>query len=241
MLDQRTSTRSRSGSKAASTRTIRPARHVPVLARDLRRARDTERVRAEGLRRALLVVDVNFVDRETAALKRSTIGRVRWQPPKRRFWTGSRRCCQRCTRSSGARPCSTKCSVPPGFRTRRSSPSAASMSGIVHIVHVDSAASKLSSGNGSVAASSPARCTGMLVSREPLGGKLPADRRRLDSGHPLDGRRVVGDVQARSEADLDDFAREPFAHTATLRVRHLHVAHDIDDPRQDVLVVGAHA
>jgi hypothetical protein len=57
---------------------------------------------------------------------------------------------------------------------------------------------------------------------------------------PLDGRRVVGDVQARSEADLDDFAREPFAHAATLRVRHLHVAHDIDDPRHDVLAIGAH-
>ena len=128
-----------------------------------------------------------------------------------------------------------------GLRTRRSSSSAAAMSGMVHMVHVDNAASKLSSGNGSVAASTPARWTGCSSRAEPLGGKLPADHRRLDSGHPLDGLGVVGDVQARAEADFDDFAREPFAHTATLRVRHLHVAHDIDDPRHDLLPVGAHA
>ena len=39
------------------------------------------------------------------------------------------------------------------------------MSGIVHIVHVESAASKWSSGNGSEAPSSPERRTGTLVSR----------------------------------------------------------------------------
>ena len=41
--------------------------------------------------------------------------------------------------------------------------SAAATSGIVHIVHVERAASKLSSANGSDWPSSPARCTGTVV------------------------------------------------------------------------------
>ncbi len=56
-----------------------------------------------------------------------------------------------------------KCSSPPGLRTRRTSANAASTSGIVHIVHVESAASKLSSGNGSCCPSSPDRSIGTLV------------------------------------------------------------------------------
>jgi hypothetical protein len=42
------------------------------------------------------------------------------------------------------------------------------MSGIVHIVHVDSAASNESSANGSDAPSRPDRCTGTVVSRRRL-------------------------------------------------------------------------
>ncbi len=76
------------------------------------------------------------------------------------FCTGFSRCCQTRTAGSGASPCSTKCSVPPGTSTRRSSASAPATSGIVHIVQVDSAESKLLSGNGSALPSKPARSIG---------------------------------------------------------------------------------
>ncbi len=98
-----------------------------------------------------------------AAVSRSTMGRVKWQPPASRYSTGSRRRCQRRTGSSGASPCSRKCRVPPGFTTRRISLRAAPTSGIVHSVQVDSAASKLSSGNGSDCPSSPERYTGTVA------------------------------------------------------------------------------
>ena len=90
------------------------------------------------------------------------MSRLRLQPTATTFWIGLSRSCQRATPSSGARPCSTKCSVPPGLSTRRTSRSAATASGIVHSVHVLSTASADSSSNGSRCPSSPAisTCTG---------------------------------------------------------------------------------
>ena len=60
-----------------------------------------------------------------------------------------------------------------GLSTRRSSASAAWRSGIVHIVQVESAASKLSSSNGSDWPSRPARRTGVAVARTRFSGELP--------------------------------------------------------------------
>jgi hypothetical protein len=68
--------------------------------------------------------------------------------------------------------------VPPGLRTRRTSERAASMSGIVHIVQVDRALSKLSSGNGSDCPSSPDLSTGTCVAAR----RLPASFQPMSAG-----------------------------------------------------------
>ena len=176
------------------------------------------------------------------AVRRSTIGRVRWQPPKSRFWIGSRRCCQRRTPSSasGASPCSTKCKVPPGLRTRCSSASAASTSGIVQSVHVDRAASNVLSRAGqrlTVESGSGDRHARRL---EPFAGQLPTGIGRFDRGDARHGVRIERDVESRAEADLDDLAAQPLAGTPPHRCDGLHPAAGVQDVRQDSFAVDAH-
>ena len=73
-----------------------------------------------------------------------------------------------------------------------------------------------------------------------FGGQLPADLGRLDRGDLGHALRVIRDVEAGPEADLDDVTPELLAHATALWMRLLHVARDIDDSRQDLLGVHAH-
>ena len=90
------------------------------------------------------------------------------------------------------------------------------MSGIVHIVQVESAMSKLSSANGSDCPSSPERSTGVAVSAR----RLRASFQPMSAGSTAATRRtaarVVRDVQARAEADLDDVAAQALADAGAL-------------------------
>ena len=119
------------GSRSSSPGTCSPTaprRHRAGLTRAVTATgcADTEAVGGDQLRarpsrrtrRARVMVN-------PAVVSSCTIGRSRWHPPKSRCSSGSSRCCHFCTFSSGASPCSTKCSVPPGFSTRRTSRSAA--------------------------------------------------------------------------------------------------------------------
>ena len=132
-----------------------------------------------------------------------------------------------------------KCSVPPGFRTRRSSASAAAMSGMVHIVHVDSAVSWLSSSSGNRCPSRPLRRPRWTTLRaewrrapnRDLLARWPSPRRR-----PADRRPVV----PGAEPDLDDTAVQSLAHSAAQRLGGLHAAGGIDDAWQDSVAVVPH-
>jgi hypothetical protein len=72
-------------------------------------------------------------------------------------------------------------------------------------------------------------------------GQLPPNACRLDGGHLRHRGRIEGNVEPGAETDLDDVAIESFAHPSPLRVRGLHVAGNVDNPRQDLLAVDAHA
>ena len=78
-----------------------------------------------------------------AARSKPGMSRLRLQPPHIARWMLFKRSCQRTTLASGARPCSTKNSRPPGRKMRRTSPRARAASGIVHSVKVLSAQSAL--------------------------------------------------------------------------------------------------
>ena len=125
----------------------------------------------------------------------------------RRVWSSSRkdRGCKSSSRvREEERRSWAECSV--GLRTRGSSRRAAATSGMVHSVQVDSAASTLSSANGSacpVQASPPYRNRGRS---DPFGGQLPAD---------VPG---CGDLRHRSRVELDVGARtEPARPASSLR------------------------
>ena len=76
-----------------------------------------------------------------------------------------------------------KCRVPPGRSTRRSSAKAPPMSGIVHMVHADTAQSNVSSLNGSACPSRPARSHEYRARGDSGLSQLPPDVRRFDGGH----------------------------------------------------------
>jgi len=174
-----------------------------------------------------------------AVVSRSTTGRVRWHP--RRLASAPAR---GVVASGGparrARPCSTKCSVPPGLRTRRSSCRAAATSGMVHsvpggqggVVAVVREGQRLA-----VQAGPLHRDAGRA---QALAGQSPADLGGLDRGDPGDGRRVEGDVEPRPEADLDDVPGQTVAHPAPQRCDGLGAARDVDDPREDSLPIEPH-
>jgi len=68
--------------------------------------------------------------------------------------------CQRCTASSGAKPCSTNRSLPPGRRTRRISTSAAATCEIEHRVQVVTMVSTLCLSSGMASAEASRQRTG---------------------------------------------------------------------------------
>lgn len=82
---------------------------------------DAERVGAKHLRRDLLVEDVELPDGETQSVSSCTTGGVRRHPPNSRFCKWLQAVLPAAHSLSGARPCWTKCSVPPGLSTRRRS------------------------------------------------------------------------------------------------------------------------
>ena len=85
------------------------------------------------------------------------------------------------------------------------------MSGIVHIVQVERALSKLSSSNGSDWPSRPDRSTGMLDARRRLAASFQPSVGRLHRRNPPHRLRVERDIEARAETDLDDLPLEPVA------------------------------
>jgi hypothetical protein len=91
-----------------------------------------------------------------AARMRSSILRSRWQPPAIWPQMGVSLCCQRSIPSSGESPCSTKRSLPCGFRTRRISRNAVNGSGIEQSVHVITTVSIVLSARG-IAVADPCR------------------------------------------------------------------------------------
>ena len=82
--------------------------------------------------------------------------------------TGVSRSCHRRTPSSGARPCSTNRSLPPGRSTRRISASALAACGIEHKVQVVTMVSTLCLSSGMASAEASRKLTGMLLAREAL-------------------------------------------------------------------------
>ena len=192
--------------KLSSARTRRIA--TPPRIRLVAGHRGAQGVGSQDLGGAFLVEDVDFGDREAGDRQQ-----VRNQPAegdsRRTGASGSARsgaASRGCARPVCPQRCSTKCSVPPGLSTRRSSARAATLSGIVHIVHVESAASKLLSSKGSDWPSKPDRSTGTPLPLQSFVGELPGQVGRFDRGNSGHGRRVERDVQSRAEADLDDVA-----------------------------------
>ncbi len=95
----------------------------------------------EALQVAFHVVPVEPADREAALFEDGGDVTAEMASAGSRRCSGLRRLCHRGTWGSGERPCSTKCNVPPGRRTRSISPIAVTRSSTLHSVHVDKAAS----------------------------------------------------------------------------------------------------
>jgi len=103
--------------------------------------------------------------RKPAASISFGIGRSRWQPPVTALQSGVSAICQRRTPASGASPCSTNSSCPPGRSTRRISRSASAASGIVHSVHVVTTVSTLRSSTGIASDEASRKFTGTAAPR----------------------------------------------------------------------------
>ena len=170
---------------------------------------DAEGVGAQDLWGALLVEDVEVRDGKAGGCEQLDDRPGEVQPPNTRFSSGSRRCCQRRTPSSGARPCSRKCRVPPGLRNP---PDLGKGGG-----HVRNRAQRPRGQRGIEAVVLERQR--LAIQAGPLHrdarlshtflGQSPADVGRLDGGDPGNGRRVEGDVVARAKAELDDASFEP--------------------------------
>ncbi len=75
---------------------------------------------------------------------------------------------------------------------------------------------------------------------DPVRSTRPADGRRLDREHPLDLRRIDGDVQPGAEADLDDGAAQAGRDLGAMAADLTVVERDIGQPRDDVIVPESH-
>ena len=70
-------------------------------------------------------------------------------------------------------------------------------------------------------------------------GQLPAHVGRLDRGDTGDGSRIEGDIQPRSEADLDNVPGETSADPPAQRFQPLAATRVVEDPREHPIVVDA--
>jgi regulatory LuxR family protein len=201
----------RDGARLADMAPVEPDLAGDTLARALSvvpqpgwSVRDVLREAASGMHCLLLVDNCEHVVAEAAdivadllgaggllrvvATSREPLGRFRWQPPKIRRCTGVSRSCQRATFGSGERPCSPKCSVPPGRSTRRASLRAALASGIVQIVQVMSTQSMVPESISTACPSRPAKPIGTELSAT----RLAASFRPAVAGSTARTRRTPG-------------------------------------------------
>ena len=173
-----------------------------------------------------------------AAATRPPTWRVRWQPPISRL---VQRLERRCSRRTPVGRESVLDEVQRAARLEH--PAELGQRGvefgIVHIVHVDSAASKLSSANGNCWPSRPARSIGTVAVGEPLLGELPADSAGSTRRDFVTVDRVVRDVQPRPEPDLDDLSGQPVTHPLPVRRERPDPA-ALDDAWKDPLGVQTH-
>ena len=124
-----------------------------------------------------------------------------------------------------------------GFEDAPDLPECGVASGMVHIVHVDSAVSKLLSGKGSDWPSRPDRSIGAGRRRQPLAREFPAEVGGFDGAHRIDGGRVERDVETRAEADFDHAAVQAGADASRDGSRELGIPQlTFDESRNDLVV-----
>ena len=152
-----------------------------------------------------------------ASEMRAGMSRVRWHPSAKRRCHGSNRRCQTATSGSGARPCSRKWNAPPGRTTRRNSERASRVSGTVHNVNVERAASQLASSRGIDWPSRPTCSTGIDEAEIRRAASRRATCGRFNRKDNIDRGWVVREVESGAEADLDHPTVQPVGDSA----RHL--------------------
>ena len=184
----------------------------------LRRDGDAEGVRADEPRRAVLVEDVDLVDREARAGQQSRrpggSGGSRRTGASARARGGAataapaRRARGRARRSAVGRPASGRGAARAAPRRGRGSCTSSRSTARRRTCRRRTAAT---------ARRGPSAGPGRS-SRRVACGRASSRRRRARWRRPGHRRRVEGDVEPRPEPDLDDLAREPVAHALPLRL-----------------------